>query len=244
MNVGNPSTCIEYSESGLINAVQWGDLCYVESAIDGCGLSANTMDKDMCSLLHWASINNRLSIVEYLMHKNANLNCVGGSNMETPLQWALRSKKCAPLLKYLLAEEADMNHKSSYGCDALFIAVQCNQVTGTFLLLNAGADPNTVDNNGDTPLYWLLRKYSGAPNREYLDLLRLLIRFKATVSTVAHDGCNALHILAGYSGSNLDLASALLIYEAGDDSMCNAKNNQSKTPYEVELLCINRIVKE
>lgn len=235
MDFAESTTCVDYNVGGLINAVQWGDLSYVECAIDGCGLSPNTTDADNCSLLHWASINNRLSIVEFLILKNANLNCAGGNNMETPLQWALRSKSCAALIQKLLAEEVDIYHKSSYGCDALFIAVQCNQLTGTFLLLNAGADPNTVDNNGDTPLYWLLRKYSGAPNREYLDMLRLLIRFKASVTIVAHDGSNALHILAGYSGANLDLASAHLIYEAGDDAMCNAKNNQSKTPYEVDL---------
>lgn len=235
MNVAELTTGIEYNACGLINAVQWGDLAYVESAIDGFGLSANTVDKDGCSLLHWASINNRLGIVEYLTHKKASVNCVGGSNLETPLQWTLRSKNSTPLLQYLLAEEADIQHKSSYGCDALFIAVQCNHLSGTFLLLNAGADPNTTDNNGDTPLYWLLRKYSGAPNREYLDMLRLLIRFKSSVTIAAHDGSNALHILAGYSGENLDLASAHLIYEAGDEGMCSAKNGQSQTPYEVVI---------
>ena len=69
MDFAESTTCVEYNVGGLINAVQWGDLSYVECAIDGCGLSPNTTDADNCSLLHWASINNRLSIVEFLILK-------------------------------------------------------------------------------------------------------------------------------------------------------------------------------
>jgi len=189
--------------------------------------------------MHWATINNRLEIVKYLIHKNADVNRVGGSNVENPLQWALRSRNCAPQVHLLVAEEADIHHKSSYGCDSLFVAVKCNQLNGVFLLLNAGGDPNSIDNNGDTPLYWLLRRYCGAPNREYLDMLRLLIRFKASVTVVSKDGCNALHILAGYSGANLDMASAHLLYEAGDQSTLEMKNVMGKTPYDVSIDMIN-----
>jgi hypothetical protein len=78
-----------------------------------------------------------------------------------------------------------------------------------------------------------MRQHCAAPNREYLDMLRLLLRFKASVTICANDGCNALHILADHAGPNLDLASAHLIYEAGDDAMLEARNDNQKTPYEV-----------
>lgn len=230
---------VDHNVSGLINAVQWGDMLYVESAIEGFGFSPNSCDSDGCSLLHWAAINNRINILHYLIQKDANINVPGGNNREIPLQWAFRSKNCAPQIRLLLTEDADIKHKSSYGCDSLFVAVQCNQLSGAFLVLSAGADPNTTDNNGDTPLYWLLRKYSGAPNRDYLDMLRLLMRFKSSVTITAKDGCNALHILAAYTGANLDLASAHLIYEAGESFMLEKKNGEGMTPYDVSFkLCV------
>jgi len=230
--------CVEYTTFGLINAVQWGDLAYVECAIDGFGMSPNTCDSDGCSLLHWAAINNRVEIIQYLVKKSVDVNISGGDNLEIPLQWAFRSRNCLAQIQILLAEEADIRHKSSYGCDSLFVAVQCNKLSAAFLILNAGADPNTTDHNGDTPLYWLLRKHCGAPNREYLDMLRLLVRFKSSVTVTSRDGCNALHILAGYSGPNLDMASAHLLYESGEDSMLTEKNAKGETPYDVRNMMI------
>lgn len=226
---------VEYTVEKLIHAVQWGDAAYVETAVQSFGFSVDTTDDDKCSLLHWAAINNRVQIVQFLISRSANVNAVGGKNKEIPLQWALRCKFCAPLTCMLLAEESAVKHKSTYGCDSLFIAVQCNQVNAAFILLNAGADPNTVDNNGDTPLYWVLKKYTREPTNEGIELLRLLIRFKASVTHLSGDGGNSLHILAA-APQPMDLATAHLIYLAGSDAMLDVKNSENCTPYEVYSL--------
>ena len=223
---------VEYTTNGLVHAVQWGDLSYVEVAVDQNNFSPDTTDVDGCSLLHWAAINNRLEVAKYLISKGANVNSVGGNNMENPLQWALRCSTCTELLSLLISEEASITHKSIYGCDALMIAVQCNQLNASLVILNAGADPNTTDNNGDTPLYWMLRKFFSNPNMEFLELQRLLLRFNASVMHKSNDGCNALHLVAG-GGRNFNTGSALLVYLAGSDSMLEAKNASKLTPYEV-----------
>lgn len=199
-------------------------------------MSADSIDGDHCSLLHWAAINNRIQIVQFLITKHANINVVGGNNKEIPIQWALRCKHCAPLVCILLAEESNIKHKSTYGCDALFVAVQCNQVNAAFILLNAGADPNTVDKNGDTPLYWVLKKYIREPTHDGIEMLRLLLRFKASVTHIAADGGNAIHILAA-APAPLDMSMAHLIYLAGDDAMLEVKNRDSCTPYNVCTVC-------
>ncbi|KAJ1401205.1 ankyrin repeat-containing domain protein, partial [Ochromonadaceae sp. CCMP2298] len=155
-------------------------------------MSPDAKDIDGCSLLHWAAINSRVEIIQYLISKKADTNAVGGTNGETPLQWALRVQACSIAVSLLLAEGADMHHKSAYGCDALFIAVQCSQTNGAFVLLEEGADPNTLDANGDTPMHWLLRRPVG---NIALDMLRLLLRFNASVTLRATlDGNNALHL--------------------------------------------------
>ncbi len=40
--------------------------------------------------------------------------------------------------------------------DALFLACQLGHIHQIFLLLQHGADVNTADLNGDTPLHWAL----------------------------------------------------------------------------------------
>lgn len=224
----------KYSVKSLIHAVQWGDIGYVETLIDKMAISVDTVDEDGCSLLHWAAINNRLEIAKYLISKGANVHITGGQNNENPLQWSVRCSCCTGMLSLLLHEEVSIFHKSIYGCDALMIAVQCEQINAVLFLLNAGADVNTVEKNGDTPLYWLLRKYSSCPTFEFVEIQRLLHRFNASVLHRASDGCNALHIVA-LAGVRMDLGSALLVYLAGDDSMLETKNADNLTPYQVIL---------
>jgi ankyrin repeat protein len=225
----------DYTPISLVQAVQWGDLSYVETAVEVHGLSPNCCDSDGCSLLHWAAINNRVSIMKYLVSKNASVNIIGGANKEIPLQWALRSTYCTEMVNLLLAEGAQLSHRSIYGCDALLIAVQCRQVNAVFILLNAGADPNTRDIDGNTPLYWMLRKcdtpYNTHPN--CIDILRLLISFKASVSYRSADGNNALHILAS-NVDNFDEVWAHLIYMAAEDNrVLETKNNENMNPRQV-----------
>eukprot|EP01031_Cornospumella_fuschlensis_P033321 gene33321-40307_t len=80
----------------IIKAVQYGDLKFVETAVEIHHVSVDLKDKDDCSLLHWAAINNRVEIIEFLLHRKANVNSVGGENKEIPLQWAVRQAHCAP----------------------------------------------------------------------------------------------------------------------------------------------------
>mmetsp|Transcript_27769 Transcript_27769/g.61492 ORF Transcript_27769/g.61492 Transcript_27769/m.61492 type:complete len:609 (+) Transcript_27769:163-1989(+) len=226
----------DFTAANLIHAVQWGDLAFVESAIDGFGMSPDAKDIDGCSLLHWAAINSRVEIIQYLISKKADTNAVGGTNGETPLQWALRVQACSIAVSLLLAEGADMHHKSAYGCDALFIAVQCSQTNGAFVLLEEGADPNTLDANGDTPMHWLLRRPVG---NIALDMLRLLLRFNASVTLRATlDGNNALHLIC--FNSEAEPYPAELVYFAAAASaelplLLESANDLGLTPYHAAV---------
>jgi hypothetical protein len=132
-------------------------------------------------------------------------------------------------VKILLFEgKADVSLKSINGCDALFIACQHGSINNAFLMLHyADANPNCVNVEGDTPLYWLL-KYRC---RESLDLQRLLLRYNASVSHLDHNENNALHIIMGLAGK-ADLNSAKMVYESGGESLLT-KNKQGLTPDKV-----------
>lgn len=231
----------DFTPENLIHAVQWGDIAFIEMALE-YGISADTTDKDSCSLLHWAAINNRIEVVKLLISKYANMNIIGGDNKEIPLQWAVRCRNCSSLLYLLISEGSNIHHKSIYGYDALFIAIQAMQVNATFVLLNSGADPNTVDVKGDIALHWLLRRVASV---ESTDIIRLLLRFNASVtmkSTAADNsgGNNALHIIAG-SGIYFEPYRSQLIYCSAVNSLIRDLNNEFLTPYEVGVAMIYRL---
>ena len=54
------------------------------------GIDVNQMDAENVSLLHWASINNRIEIVRYLLSRGAAVDRIGGELKSTALHWAVR----------------------------------------------------------------------------------------------------------------------------------------------------------
>jgi palmitoyltransferase len=231
----------EYTIDNLIRAVQWGDGRFVEAAIENYGMLPSSSDGDHCSLLHWAAINNRYDIARYLLSKDVDVNFVGGLNKEISLQWAVRTQRSSRLVQLLIAEGSDAQHKSIYGCDALFIAVQAMNLHAALVLLNSGANPNSVDMHGDTPLYVLLRRPTSIQSH---DMIRLLLRFKASVNIKTNIGDTAMHIIAA-GGFNFEVYRSQLIYCSGN-VIENLKtlNNEQLTPYDVSfrqpLFCSNK----
>jgi len=223
---------MEYTIDNLIRAAQWGDERFIEAAIENYGLSPNSSDGEHCSLLHWASINNRYDIARYLLSKDVDINFVGGLNKEIPLQWAVRTQRSSRLVQMLISEGSDVHHKSIYGCDALFIAVQAMNMHAVFILLNSGVNPNSVDMHGDTPLYALLRRPASLQSH---DMIRLLLRFKASVDVKTNIGDTAMHIIAS-GGINFEVYRSQLIYCSGNViKNLQTLNNEQLTPYDVSL---------
>ena len=230
----SPSKTEPVTIEKLIHAVQYGDSHYVESAIEVHKFSPDTVDRDGCSLLHWASINGRFEIVQFLIHRRANVNLVGGDNGEIPLQWAVRQPHCAKIVDLLITENSNMSHKSIYGYDSLFLAVQAAHLHIIFLLLHRGANPNCTDLQNETPLTWLLKNKPG----EHIDIIRMLIKFGANPNHLTASG-NALHILTA-QGLQFDFGLALMLFEAGGNNILESTNEQGKTVYQLSIETKNR----
>jgi palmitoyltransferase ZDHHC13/17 len=191
------------SLQSLINAVQLGNSQLVVESINA-GISANTKDIEDCSLLHWAAINNRIEVLDVLLKNGANVNIIGGLNREIALQWAVRRGDSGKVVSILVTNKSDLTIKSIQGYDSLFLAVISGHVHIAFLLLHSGADPNTRDLQGNSPLHYLLQQPNPSTS---IDMIRLLLRFGGDCTAENDAGETPLHILAtNGTGKDFELA--------------------------------------
>ena len=86
-------------------------------------------------------------------------------------------------------------------------------------LISLGADVNSKDNDGDTPLHW-----SASSSNKPLDLIKFLIDSGADVNAKDNGGWSPLY----YAVRTHNIAIAKLLIEAGAD--LEAKDNNGNTP--------------
>ena len=213
----------------IVMVIQQGDFDTVREAVKVRYITAGALDRDGCSLLHWAAINNRCAIASFLIERGASPSVSGGILNESPLQWALR-RSFYGMVRLLAATGADLSHISTEGVDALHMACRMGDLNMIFLLLHLGANPNSVDGNGDTPILWLLEHEKG---RKLLYPLQLLIRFGGDVSLKnLQTGDNALHIVV--RPSDWSRRVSFLVHQAGYSSgIVLATNKSGLTPFKV-----------
>ena len=163
------------SIADAVKAVVEGEIAALTAALKSGVVTAQDVDESGCTLLHWAALNNRCEIASVLINKGADVNSCGGVLGETPLMWALRRRYYA-MASLLYSNGADISIKNKVdGSDALHNAVKVNlDIHAVFLLLYWGADSNSLDSKGDTPLTWIVDNRQGPHG---LEIVRLLCKF-------------------------------------------------------------------
>lgn len=91
-------------------------------------------DPDGCTLLHWAAINNRVRIAQFLLNAHCDINSSGGVLQEIPLQWAVRNDKFGTMVHMLIRRGSHVNHRNIYGHTALHIAIAHGNIHNAFIL--------------------------------------------------------------------------------------------------------------
>lgn len=127
----------------------------------------------------------------------ADVNYAGGDLNETPLQWAIRSQYL-PIIDLMVQKNGNMQHKSRCGYDSLHLACHGVNINIVALLLLAGADPSSLNDDGETILFWFIK------NRcDCIDIIRLLLKFNIDLFIIDNKGDNVLHNMFMVSASSL-----------------------------------------
>ncbi|CAB3221760.1 unnamed protein product [Arctia plantaginis] len=208
----------DYSGFDIVKATQYGAFGRVKELVEA-GWDVNQPDHETVTLLHWAAINNRREIMQYLLSKGAAVDAIGGELQSTPLHWATRQGHLEATV-LLMRAGADPSIRDAEGCASLHLAAQFGHTAVVAYLVARGVNPDEPDAGGMTPLMWASWKVSA------VDPGRLLLTLGASPRPAdrAH-GNTALHwaILA----RNTTAISTLILY--GDASL-DVPNLRGATP--------------
>ncbi|XP_037297457.1 palmitoyltransferase Hip14-like [Manduca sexta] len=208
----------DYSGFDIVKATQYGAFTRVKELVEA-GWDVNRPDGETVTLLHWAAINNRREIIQYLLAKGAHVDAIGGELQSTPLHWATRQGHLDATV-LLVRAGADPSLRDAEGCACLHLAAQFGHTAVVAYLVARGVPVDAPDAGGMTALMWSCWKVSA------VDPTRLLLTLGAAPHPTdrAH-GNTALHwaILA----RNTTAISTLILY--GDASL-DVPNLRGVTP--------------
>ncbi|KAG7660675.1 AKR1 [[Candida] subhashii] len=228
----------------FMSACQDGNLTIVKELINSQQVNPNDSFNDGITGLHWACINNRLTLVRFLVENGADPNQLGGELKASPLHWACRNG-LVYIVDYLItSSEADPSIRDSQSYNSLHLAVHSSNITLVIYLLLSCCDANSKkklyvdepDSFHRTCLHWAA--YQGD-----IYTVNALLRFGADVSKVDNTLFIPIHwaFMKGYK----TVLKALL--EAG--SNIHSKNDQNKDTFDIakDMGCTNtwiRVLKE
>lgn len=213
----------------FVEACQSGNLPVVKELISSGEVSASSSCDEGITGLHWAAINNRLSVVKYLCeneHSRADANRLGGKLAASPLHWACRGGLVYVVDYFLSNTNADPTLRDSQNYNALHLSILSSNITLiAYILLKCVAGDKSIyidepDLISCTPLHWAA--YQG-------DILsvNILLKYGADISKVDKNLMTPLH-WAFIRGSKHVLAA---LEEAGSDIF--AKNDTGKDSFTV-----------
>lgn len=201
----------------LVRTAQFGRHEELSRYLDAGYYDVNHRDNENVTLLHWAAINDRGTIVDYLLKKGADINATGGDLESTPLHWAVRQGHLSMVVK-LVRNGADMSTFDIEGCNALHVAAQLGHTPIVAYLIAKGIDINSPDATGRTALMWVASKVSN------IDPTRLLISLGASITLTDNQFKNTALHWAVYS---MNLTAITLLLKSNADVDIKNANNES-----------------
>jgi len=170
----------------IFKASQQGNLKDLQALVESNQATVNDRDKDNVTPLHWASINNHLPVVRYLIGAGAELDATGGELLSTPLHWAVRQGH-QQVVHFLVKSGANIYLADAQGYNGLHLAAQYGHAYCCLYFLAHGMDIDVPDREKRTPLMWAV--YKNMSN----EIVPLLLKYNANVDLVDVIKCSALH---------------------------------------------------
>ncbi|GFO40273.1 ankyrin-3 [Plakobranchus ocellatus] len=139
----------DHLNAALLEACRAGWKFFVHKLVRSGATVCNEQNKNCTTALHIAAQHGFLGIVNFLLHKGADVNAVDG-NMNTALILAINPAGCTEILNILLAHGAEVDAQNSEGMTALMKAVEARDIDAIMILILAGADDNKRNRKGQT----------------------------------------------------------------------------------------------
>jgi F0F1-type ATP synthase membrane subunit c/vacuolar-type H+-ATPase subunit K len=121
-----------------------------------------------------------------------------------------------------------VNYENAEGHNAFFLAVMNDHRSSLLLLASVGAEVNSVNDEGLTPLLWALRTW---PSN--LDLIRTLLSVGASVDALDSQQNGCAHTVAAYAESDEEGLDALRVLTGRNRRLLLGKNAEGKDPAAV-----------
>ena len=201
----------------LMRAVSHGRLGTVQALLDrGANTNAHD-DRGMLPIHNLTSYSSDgLDIAELLVTRSKDANAAD-FNGATLLMNAINRGGDIALVRFLIAQGADVNLRSKDGTSALLVATASADTEATRLLLEHGADPNVHDNNKKSPLGMMA-------TAGLLPVIELLLAHGAKVDPVDNNGDTPLTACLGLDDRR-DIVKVLIAHGAD----VNHRNNAGET---------------
>ena len=206
----------QVSRMGVFEAAKTGNLSRLKTLINGNLSLMHARDNEGNTPLHLAAYNDHVDAARFLIEKGASGDTVNEHGY-TPLHCAA-IRGSAPMVQLLLERYHNVNSSDKNGNSALHLTDSPDVLK---LLIKKGADPNTENNHGFTPLHFAIGKGNTRA-------ARVLIENNADANAADRDGTTPLHLAH-------EPAAAQLLIEGGAD--VNAKDNTGGTPLHRAASC-------
>ena len=201
------------------------DLC--KSLVEG-GADVNATSNGCSRIpLHAAAGSNQVEAIDALIELGAEVEGGPGVGYDTPVEIAAKTGS-------LEAVAALARHGAALNT-ALKRATTMSELRVVVALIEAGADPNGSDSDGDTPLHYAVRFW---PRQE---VSRALLRHGATVDAPGDLGRTPLHVAASEGRECREGQSAIdfFLEEAGEEGL-GWRDEDGLTPLHVACQDSNR----
>ena len=155
--------------------------------------------------------------------------CIPDAGRDTRLHYAARNYQYTEVLHTIISYGIDVNATNKKNITALMIACRNGNRDAIHALLNAGADPNIADDDGDVWVHYAARNY------QCTEILQATIRHGVDVNATNKENITALMIAC--EEGNIDVINILLNAGAdpnitnadGDTCLCYAARNDCCT---------------
>lgn len=173
--------------------------------------------------LQWAALNNRVGVTNFLLENSAKPDTKDHTG-QTALHWAA-VRGSLQAAETLLRVGADPRLPDGKGYTICHVAAQYGQTAFLYhVALKWGADVDSADSDGRTPLHW-------AAYKGFTDTIRLLLVMDARFHLADKEGCTPLH-WAAIRGNG---EACTLLLQGGSASLLTALDVTGSTPSQLAI---------